>query len=174
MLVLIQAVDKPLGDKGWIPGRQRDLEIGRERNLSTEGSKMGSTTTRGSLTETISASFQVKRGDEGQKELKRIIKEGIQVKVWIFDTEKNADGTYDAEFGYAELGTHTSTYPYEGMEEISTELTVQYQLQDGVFTELPPGMADFAEYGFELPGEFTGEYTNRTKTADDENDPENP
>lgn len=163
-ILLIQVVDNVIGADGFVPGLQRDLEHSYSRSNSTEGSKMGSFTQVGALSETIPASFLIKEGDEGQAELRRAMKKGLEVKIWIINTEKNADSKYDAVFGYAVMGELTFTYPYEGVEEISTELAIQIESQEGEFTTLPPGLEEFAAYGFELPGEYTGGHLNRTTT----------
>ena len=163
-ILLIQAVDNILGAAALVPGLQRDLEHSMSRSNSTEGSKMGSYTQIGSLSETISASFMFKQGDEGQAELRRAMKKGLEVKIWIVNTEKNAEDKYDATFGFAVMGELSFTYPYEGVEEISTELAIQIESQEGQFTTLPPGLEDFAAYGFELPGASTGDHINRTTT----------
>lgn len=163
-ILLIQAVDNVLGEDALVPGLQRDLDHSMSRSNTTEGSKMGSYTQVGSMSETVSASFLFKTGDEGQKELRRAMKEGLEVKIWILDTDRNADGNYDATFGYAVMGELTYSYPYEGVEEVSTELAIQIESQDGEFTALPDYVEDFVEYGFELPGEYTGSHTNRTST----------
>lgn len=163
-VILIQPVDNVLGSDALIPGLQRDIEHSMSRSNSTEGSKMGSYTQIGALSETISAGFLFKTGDEGQQALKRAMKKGLEVKVWIIDTEKNAEDKYNATFGYTVLGELSFSYPYEGVEEISTEMAVQIETVDGEFTALPAGMEDFAAYGFELPGEYTGDHINRHKT----------
>ena len=163
-ILLIQAVDNVLGEDALVPGLQRDLDHSMSRSNTTEGSKMGSYTQVGSLSETISASFLFKTGDEGQKELRHAMKEGLEVKIWIVDTEKNAEGLYDATFGYAVMSELSFSYPYEGVEEISTELAIQIESQEGFFTALPAYATEFVEYGFELPGEYTGSHANRTDT----------
>lgn len=164
-IILIQVVDNILGADGLVPGLQRDLEHSYSRSTSTEGSKMGSITTGGSLTETISSSFLFKTGDEGQMALKRAMKKDLEVKMWIIDTEKNKDAKYDATFGYAVLGELSYSHPYEGVDEISCEATIQIESVDGEFTELPLGLEDFAAYGFEMPGEYTGSHMTRTNVA---------
>ncbi|MEK4700364.1 phage major tail protein, TP901-1 family [Solibacillus sp. FSL R7-0668] len=162
-ILLIQAVDNVLGADALVPGLQRDLEHSMSRSNSTEGSKMGSFTQIGTLAETISASFLFKKGDEGQEELRRAMEKGLEVKIWIVDTEKNADDKYDASFGYAVLGELSFTYPYEGVEEISSELAIQIKMVKGQFDTLPDGLEEFAEFGFESPGEYTGDHLNRKK-----------
>lgn len=161
-ILLIQAVDNVLGADAYVPGLQRDLDHSFSRSTTTEGSKMGSVTQSGSLSETVSASFLFKQGDVGQKELKRAMKKGLEVKLWILDTEKNENGNYDADFGYAVPSELSFSYPYEGVEEISTEMTIQIESQEGEFTALPAYVEDFVQYGFELPGEYTGSHANRT------------
>lgn len=160
-IILIQVTDNILEADGLVPGLQRDLDLSMTRSTSTEGSKMGSITQAGALSETVSASFLFKTGDEGQQELKRAMKKGLEVKIWIVDTEKNADDLYDATFGFAVLGELSYSHPYEGVDEISCEMSIQGESQEGTFGELPPAFDDFAAYGFELPGESTGSHMNR-------------
>lgn len=162
-ILLVQVTDNVLGAPALIPGLQRDLEHSKSRSNTTEGSKMGSITQAGSMSETISGSFLFKKGDEGQKELERAIDEAKEVKIWIIDPEPNTNDKYDAKFGYAVMGDFTRSMPYEGVEEISTEIAVQIQTVDGEFDALPDGIEDFAAYGFELPGEYTGDHLSRTK-----------
>ncbi|WP_107839450.1 phage major tail protein, TP901-1 family [Metasolibacillus meyeri] len=163
-IILIQPTDNVLGADALIPGLQRDLEHTMSRSNTTEGSKFGSITQTGTLTETITAGFLFRSGDEAQDELKRAMRKGLEVKIWIVDTEKNSNGRHNATFGYTSLGELSYTYPYEGVEEISTEMTIQIQSVDGEFAVLPDGIEDFARYGFETPGEYTGDHNNRTKT----------
>ncbi|MER2154784.1 MAG: phage major tail protein, TP901-1 family [Solibacillus sp.] len=165
-ILLVQVTDNVIGEPALIPGLQRDLEHAKTRSNTTEGSKMGSITQSGGLAETVSGSFLFKRGDEGQKELERAIDEAKEVKIWIIDPEANAEGTYDSKFGYAVMGDFTRSMPYEGVEEISVEMAVQIRSADGVFTALPEGLEGFAEYGFELPGEYTGDHLSRTTTGE--------
>lgn len=158
-ILLLQVTDNALGEDALVPGLQRDLEHNFEPTLTTEGSKMGTLTSKGATAETISAAFLLKKGDVGQKEIRRAARENRELKIWIVDTDKNENDKYDATFAYCVLGALTYTYPYEGVEEISTELTVQIQSVDGEFDELPEYMEEFAAYGFELPGEYSGEHT---------------
>ena len=167
-IILIQPVDNVLGANAFIPGLQRDIEHSMSRSNSTEGSKMGSYTQVGALSETISAGFMFQMGDPGQQELKRAMRKGIEVKVWILDTEKNADDKYNALFGYALLGELSFSYPYEGVEEISVEMAIQKATVEGEFTTLPPGIEQFVSLDFELPGEYTGNHLNRHKTPSEE------
>ena len=167
-ILLVQVTDNVLGASALIPGLQRDLEHSKSRSNTTEGSKMGSITQAGALSETISGSFLFQKGDEGQKEMERAIDEAKEVKIWLIDPEVNADGKYDAKFGYAVIGDFTRSMPYEGVEEISVELAIQIQTVNGEFTALPDGIEDFIAYGFELPGEYTGDHINRHKTPSED------
>lgn len=170
-ILMAQVTDNVLGADGLVPALQRDLEHSFSRANTTEGSKMGSLTNPGSVSETISCGFLFKSNDEGQLELKRAMKEGKEVKIWIIDTTKvTIPGAvapaptqgYKTDFAYCVLGELSYSYPYEGVEEVTSELTVQIISQEGYLTELPDGIVDFAGYGFETPGEYTGDHVNRT------------
>lgn len=159
-VILVQPVDNALGAEGLVPGFQTEHSHSFERDNSTESTKFGSISAIGTLTETMSLTMYGKKGDAGQKALMDAIKKGQEIKVWEVDTEKNEEGTHDAIFAFAVIDSHEVSSPAEGLEEISTELTVQIESVEGAFTTLPASLITFAKYGFQLPGETTGNSSN--------------
>lgn len=161
-IILVQAIDNALGAEGLVPGFQTEHSHSYERDNSTESTKFGAISAIGALTETMSMSMYGKRGDAGQKAIKDAIKKGQEIKVWEVDTEKNAEGKYDANFAFAVVDSFEVSSPVEGLEELSAEVTVQIESVDGEFMKLPEGLINFAKYGFQLPGETTGDHNNYT------------
>lgn len=159
-IILVQPTDNVLGADGLVPGFQTDYTHSLERDNSTEATKMGSISAIGALTENMELSMYGRKGDAGQKAIYRAIKYGKELKVWEVDTEKNEEGTYDAKFAYAVVDSFETTSPTEGLEELSTSLTVQIESAEGAFVDLPPGLINFAKYGFQLPGDTTGDSNN--------------
>ena len=165
-IILVQAIDNALGAEGLVPGFQTEYSFSQERDNSTETTKFGSISAIGALTETMSVSMFGKADDAGQNALQDAIEKGQEIKVWEVNTEKNKKGTYDARFAFAVIDSHEVSSPVEGLEEISAELTVQIQSAKGEFITLPEGLINFAKYGFQLPGETTGDHNNYTDQID--------
>jgi len=159
-IILVQPTDNVLGADGLVPGFQTDYTHSLERDNSTEATKMGSISAIGALTENMELSMYGRKGDAGQKAIYRAIKDGKELKVWEVDTEKNDEGTYDAKFAYAVVDSHETTSPVEGLEELSASMTVQIESAEGAFMELPEGLIKFAKYGFQKPGDTTGDSKN--------------
>ncbi|AVK84448.1 phage major tail protein, TP901-1 family [Lysinibacillus sp. B2A1] len=159
-IILVQPTDNVLGADGLVPGFQTDYSHSLERDNSTEATKMGSISAIGTLTETMELSMYGRKGDAGQKAIYRAIKDGKELKVWEVETEKNDEGTHDAKFAFAVVDSHETSSPVEGLEELSTSMTVQIESAEGEFMDLPAGLINFAKYGFQLPGETTGDSSN--------------
>ncbi len=159
-IILVQPTNNALGADGLVPGFQTDYSHSVERDNSTEATKMGSISAIGALTESMELSMYGRKGDVGQKAIYRAIKDGKELKVWEVDTEKNDEGTHDAKFAYAVVDSFETTSPVEGLEELSASMTVQIESAEGSFVDLPPGLINFAKYGFQLPGETTGDSSN--------------
>ncbi|WP_342535736.1 phage major tail protein, TP901-1 family [Lysinibacillus sp. FSL K6-1151] len=159
-IILVQPTNNVLGADGLVPGFQTDYTHSLERDNSTEATKMGSISAIGTLTETMELSMYGRKGDAGQKAIYRAIKDGKELKIWEVDTEKNDEGTHDAKFAFAVVDSFETTSPTEGLEELSASLTVQIESAEGAFMDLPPGLINFAKYGFQLPGETTGDSSN--------------
>jgi len=159
-IILVQPTDNVLGADGLVPGFQTDYSHSLERDNSTEATKMGSISAIGTLTETMELSMYGRKGDAGQKAIYRAIKDGKELKVWEVETEKNDEGTHDAKFAFAVVDSFETSSPVEGLEELSSSMTVQIESVEGVFMDLPPGLINFAKYGFQLPGDTTGDSSN--------------
>lgn len=159
-IILVQPTDNVLGADGLVPGFQTDYSHSLERDNSTEATKMGSISAIGTLTESMELSMYGRKGDAGQKAIYRAIKDGKELKVWEVDTEKNDEGTHDAKFAFAVVDSFETSSPVEGLEELSTSMTVQIESAEGSFMDLPPGLINFAKYGFQLPGDTTGDSSN--------------
>lgn len=159
-IILVQPIDNVLGADGLVPGFQTDYTHSAERDNSTEATKMGSISAIGTLTETMELSMYGRKGDAGQEAIYRAILDGKELKVWEIDTEKNDEGTHDAKFAYVVVDSFETTSPVEGLEELSASMTVQLKSVEGVIADLPEGLINFAKYGFQLPGETTGDSKN--------------
>ncbi|WGF39883.1 MULTISPECIES: phage major tail protein, TP901-1 family [Lysinibacillus] len=159
-IIMVQPVDNALGADGLVPGFQTDYTHSVERDNSTESTKMGSISAIGTLTETMELSMYGRKGDAGQKAIYQAIKDGKELKVWEIETEKNDEGTHDAKFAYAVVDSFETSSPPEGLDELSASMTVQIESTEGAFMDLPPGLINFAKYGFQKPGDTTGDSKN--------------
>ncbi|WP_294582955.1 phage tail protein [uncultured Staphylococcus sp.] len=101
--------------------------------------------------------------DKGQQQLKNAVKNGEQLRVWLFETKKYEDG-YHGTFAYVHTEEYEKSFDDED-DKIEIKLSVKWNSADGVTADLPPewlnpsAAAEVVEW--ENPGEKTGSYENR-------------
>lgn len=116
-----------------------------------------------SVNEEFSLMMGYVRGDKGQEQLKRAVKAGEQLRVWIIETKKYEDG-YHAVFGYVINEEYEKSFDDED-DTIEMTQKVKFNSADGVEKNIPPewlnpsAAAETVEY--ESIGEYTGTYEER-------------
>lgn len=162
--VWAQVVDSPLGDKGMVIA---SLVEGSHKisNELIEKILSGRIYYKpGTISEEIGLTFTKVDDDPGQKELKRAIQEGKEVKIWLGDTKVDpVTNKHKVLFAY------TIGEEYENgwdEEEDTIEITQKVQLKsvEMDFPKLPDEILDpsnAVDVPKELPGDSTGTLDNR-------------
>lgn len=159
-IYLVQRAKETLGTAAYLIANQTEGSYSIETEIIDEQTKFGRLVDYGNTSESFDLSMYGQTGDAGQKAILDAIKNKEQLKVWEVNTNKNANGKYDANFAYTIVESVERSGSTDGFEELSTTLQVIGQTQPGELdtTEVPDEVVEFALYGFEKPGEFTGEY----------------
>lgn len=120
-----------------------------------------------SINEEISLTVGYVRGDKGQEQLKRAIKAGEQLRVWLFETKKREDG-YHGTFAYVLNEGYEKSFDDED-DKIEMTMKVKFNSADGVQQALPPEWlnpsAAAETVKWEEIGEKTGSYENAQQAS---------
>lgn len=158
-ILMFQAVDAPLGADSYVFGNLTEHSHSIENDILDESTKFGRIVGYGQNSESFEFTAYAEKGDLGHKAVSDAIRNKKQVKVWEVDVNPNVDGTHDSLFAYAVVENVERTAG-DSFEEISGTVQVIDQSVEGPFPALPPEVISFARYGFEAPGESTGEFPN--------------
>lgn len=120
-----------------------------------------------SVNEEFSLTMGYVRGDKGQAQLKRAIKAGEQLRVWLFETKKYEDG-YHGVFAYVQNEEYEKSFDDED-DTIEMTMKVKFNSADGVQQTLPPewlnpsAAAETVEW--EDIGEYSGTYEEKKQSS---------
>lgn len=159
-IYLVQLATAAAGEAAFLVANQTEGSYSIETELVDEQTKFGRLVDYGNSSESFELTAYGQTGDAGQNAILRAIKDKKQLKVWEVNTTKTEAGEYPAVFGYTIVESVERSNATDGFEEISATLQVIGQTQEGTLTsvEVPQEVIDFAMYGFEKPGQFTGEF----------------
>ncbi|MDA1478361.1 phage major tail protein, TP901-1 family [Bacillus changyiensis] len=164
IVYLVQASSAPVGSKGLLVAHQTEGTWTREQEMVDEQTKTGRIVGYGSKSETFELTFYEEDGDDGQKALEWTYDNESELKVWRVNlNQKNANGKYNARFGYTIIENLESSEPADGFVEINTSLPVLVRTVPGEL-ELPDNFVETAlNILWENPGDTTGGFNNRKK-----------
>ncbi|KIL46156.1 phage major tail protein, TP901-1 family [Jeotgalibacillus campisalis] len=165
IIYLVQRVTAAIGAPPLAIGHQTEGNHNREQSMVDEQTKFGRVLGYGPKSETFELTFYSEVGDNGQTALEDAYDNEETLKVWRVNTKLNANDKHDARFAYTIIENIESSEPTDGFVEVSTSLPVMLQSQKGELPELPADLIQFAQYGFEAPGETTGSFPNQTSEA---------
>lgn len=157
-ILMFQSVDAVLGEDAVVFGNSTEHTWSTENELVDEQTKQGRVLGYGDNSESTDCTAYVDTSDPGQNVIANAIRDHKQIKVWEVDLPLNADGEHNARFAYA-LVESIEEAAGEGFVELSGTLQVFGKSQRGTLPALPPEVIEFAQYGFETPGQTTGEFT---------------
>ncbi|MCS5500874.1 phage major tail protein, TP901-1 family [Lysinibacillus sp. A4] len=157
-VLLVQLADAALGSDGFLIGNLTENSYSLESELVDEQTKFGRILAYGQSSESFEISAYGDKKDPGQKAILDAIRNEKQLKVWEVDLKVNEDGTHDANFAYTLVESVEKSSPGDGFQEISATLQVIGKSQQGKLPKLPQEVIEFATYGFETPGEKSGEF----------------
>lgn len=158
ILHMVQLANAPLGAQGRTLANETDSSHSISNGIVDEMTKTGRVVAYGNNSETIELSMYALRGDKGQNDVLNAIRKKIQLKIWKIDTVPDENGHYDVDFGYGIVESYEEAAGSEGFREVSTTVQIIGEMQSDKFESIPQEMIDYAAYGFELPGEKTGEF----------------
>ncbi|MFL0365380.1 phage major tail protein, TP901-1 family [Pseudobacillus sp. 179-B 2D1 NHS] len=163
-ILLVQSTDAALAAQGTLIGNLTENSYSIENEIVDEQTKFGRIVGYGQNSESFEFSAYGETGDPGQKAVIDAIKKKKQLKVWEVDINQNANGKHNAVFAYCIVESVEKSNPQDRFTEVSATVQVIGQTQEGELDPLPPEMIEFARYGFEAPGEATGEFPNQKTT----------
>lgn len=156
-ILMFQAVDAAIGANAFVFGNSTEHTWSTENELIDEKTKQGRILGYGDNSESADCTAYVDTSDPGQNVILTAIREKKQIKVWEVDLPLNGTGKHNARFAYA-LVENVEEAAGEGFVELSGTLQVFGSSKKGEMPALPPEVIEFATYGFETPGETTGEF----------------
>lgn len=162
VIYLVQKVDAALGSPPLAVGHQTEGNHSKEQDMIDEQTKFGRIVGYGPKSENMEITFYSEIGDNGQTALEDAYDNEEQIKVWKVNVRLNALDKHDAVFAYTIIENIESSEPTDGFVEVNVTLPVIANSQKGELAALPAEIIEFAQYGFETPGESTGEYPNQT------------
>ena len=163
-ILLVQSTDAALAASGYLIGNLTENTYSIENDVLDESTKFGRIVGYGQNSESFEFTAYGEKGDAGQEAVLDAIKNKKQLKVWEVDINLNDEGEHDAVFAYTIVESVEKSAPQDGFEEISATVQVIGATQNGEIPALPVEMIEFAKYGFEAPGESTGEFPESTTT----------
>lgn len=152
-ILMAQLEDAVIGADAFVLGHLTEHTHNIENEILNEASKFGRIKEYGDSDESFDTTLYVEKGDAGQLAIKQGIRQKKKVKLWEVDIELNANGKHDSLFAYCIVENYEKSSPGDGLEEISSTLQVINESQEGELAPLPPEVIEFAQYGFETPGE---------------------
>lgn len=164
-VLAVQDVTAALGEGGHIIKGLTENSYSIENDMIDESTKFGRIVGYGQNSETFEVTAYGEKGDLGQKALMDAIKNKRQIKLWEIDISANETGDHDAMFAFCIVESIEKSYPQDGFMEISATLQVIGGTAEGKYPALSPEEVEFATYGFEVPGESTGEFPEQKTTA---------
>lgn len=161
-VLLVQIATNALGEDGFLIGHLTENSHSIENELVDEQTKFGRILAYGQSSESFEVTMFGDKNDPGQKAILDAIRKEVQLKVWEVDLNvvKNDEGedVHDAIFAYTLVESVEKSSPGDSFQEISGTLQVIGKSKEGQLPKLPDSVIEFATYGFELPGEKTGEF----------------
>lgn len=162
-ILLVQPVDATYGTAALVIAQQTESSYSIENDVKDEQTKFGRIVGYGNNSESFEFSAYGSKGDAGQMAVFKAIEDKKQLKVWEVDTTLDENEKHDAMFAYVIVESAERSNSQDGYEEISGTLQVYGKAQKGKLEKLPLEVIEFGQYGFEAPGEYTGEADNRVK-----------
>lgn len=160
-ILMIQAADAPLGAVSYVFGNLTEHSHSIENDIIDESTKFGRIVGYGQNSESFEFTAYAESGDLGHKAVLDAIKQKKQLKIWEVDVNVDSLGTHDSIFARCIVESVERTSG-DNFEEVSATAQVIGESVEGKFPALPPEVIAFARYGFETPGETTGEFPNET------------
>ncbi|WP_191556612.1 phage major tail protein, TP901-1 family [Metabacillus idriensis] len=164
-ILLVQSTDAALASAGLLIGNLTENTYSIENEILDESTKFGRIVGYGQNSESFEFTAYGETGDPGQKAVLDAIKNKKQLKVWEVDINLNDAGKHDAVFAYTIVESVERSAPQDGFVEVSATVQVIGDSQEGEIEALPAELIEFARYGFEAPGESTGEFPDQTTTV---------
>ncbi|TDM41834.1 hypothetical protein ETI10_01745 [Macrococcoides goetzii] len=159
-----QVVDSELGDEGVVVGALKEGSHKISNELIEKILAGRIYYKSGTISEELGLTFTKVDDDPGQKELKRALQEGKEVKVWLGSTKLDpVTQKHKVLFAFT-IGEEFEDAWEEEEDTVELTLKVQIRSVEMEFPKLPDSVlnpADSIPVVPELPGDSTGELDNR-------------
>lgn len=168
-VLLVQLATNALGEDAFLIGQLTENSYSMENELVDEQTKFGRILAYGQSSESFEVTMFGDKNDPGQKAILDAMRNEVQLKVWEVDlkTVKNDadEDVHDAIFAYTLVESVEKSSPGDSFQELSGTLQVIGKSKQGQLPKLPDSVIEFAQYGFETPGEKTGEWGKEQTTG---------
>lgn len=162
-ILLVQSTKAVLGEDAYLIGNSTEHSHSMENELLDEQTKFGRILGYGQTSESFDLTAYGQTSDPGQKAIVDGIRKKVQVKLWEVDLNLNANGKHDTLFAYGLVESVEKSSPQDGFVEVSSTVQVLGNSVEGEIDPLPEELIALGQYGFEAPGESTGEFPEQTK-----------
>lgn len=169
----IQSIDAPIGSNAYLPAYRTDGGTTLGGDFLDEQSQQGRVLRKGADEHEIELTTYFVPADESNKIITDAQKNGKSVKVWEVTVDESVvegegdDTTYPAKFGYGKVSEYELSAGIGDLAEVSYTLGIVGSLQDGRFPLTEEDITVLENvYGYQNPGETTGDYDNITSDSD--------
>lgn len=163
----IQSVDAAKGSAALLPAYRTDGSTTLGGEYLDEQTQQGRLLEKSTDEHTIEITTYFAPTDPSVAIIENASRSGKSVKVWEVIADESvkqgsgASTTYPAKFGYAKVGELERSSGTADYVEMTYELNVVGKLQDGRFPLTDNDLAMLNDvYGYQNPGETTGDYDN--------------
>lgn len=167
MLWQLQPSDNEIGDDADKVVFRTDGTLTRNTNITTDDTMDGQIASAGAKSQEASFTSYVVAKDPSVETLRHCWDKGISVKVWRTNLKDKTEEGYFTDFFYALIEDMEESESTGSKVELSVSLTIQGQSVAGRM-EVAQDIVDTALYGFEKPGEWTGDLNDPNRTKDKE------
>lgn len=165
MLWQLQPSDAKVKDKASKVVFRTDGSLKKGISIGTADTMDGEVSSAGAKSEEASFTSYVVPQDESIKTIEHCYDEGISVKVWRTNLKDKAVGGYQTDFFYALIENFEQSESTGDKVELSVDLKIQGQSKGGRI-DIPEDVVNTALYGFEKPGEWSGDLNDPNRKKD--------
>lgn len=166
MLWQLQPSDAPLKGKATKVVFRTDGSLKKSTSIGTADTMDGEVSSAGAKSEEASFTSYVVPKDSSIETLEHCYDKGISVKVWRTNLkDKIEEEGYQTDFFYALIENFEQSESTGDKVELSVDLKIQGTSKRGRM-DIPEDVVEMALYGFEKPGEWTGDLNDPNRKQD--------
>jgi len=166
MLWQLQPSDAELKSKASKVVFRTDGSLKKSTSIGTADTMDGEVSSAGAKSEEASFTSYVVAKDPSIETMEHCYDKGISVKVWRSNLKDKDEDGYLTDFFYALIENFEQSESTGDKVELSVDLKIQGLSKRGRM-DIPTDVVDMALYGFEKPGEWTGDLNDPNRKKDE-------